>query len=490
VPRLKPAIVLLVASLASLALAVPAQADIDAGVVDDSPVVTADGGAAFFALMTDVGLKELRLTVQWDPANPTVVANEAYLASMLPVATLRGVRVVFSVQQLKARSVTGTPNGAQQFAAFVAQLATTFPTVKDFIVGNEPNLSRFWQPQFTGRRSASPAAYEALLARSYDALKAVSPTNNVIGLGLSPRGNDAPNAPGNVSHSPVKFLRGLGEAYRASGRRKPLMDMFAFHPYPKKDRDPLAKGYPWPNAGVPNLGRIKQAFYDAFHGTSQQTFEQGLKMKLDEVGWQVGVVTGSQGAYFGEESIQPTDEGTQAAIYAALLKQVACDPAVSSVLFFGFRDEANLDRWQSGLMRADGSTRASYGAVKATLAQTGGRCTGRLRSWRHSMELEGVSANFPNLGRLPSRANSWSLVARAEEDALFDAGIHRFNGRRGTRVLVETGRLEGHMGRLVRLPSRRLSPGRYVFSIRFRAAMNPARTMRLTGRPFTVYRAR
>jgi len=491
VPRLKLVLALVATAVTSLALAAPAQADLDAGVVDDRPVVTADGGAAFFAVMSDIGLKEVRITVEWDPAHPTTINNQAYLESMLPVATLRGVRVVFSVQPAKARSVTGTPNGTQQFAAFVTQLAQTFPTVKDFIIGNEPNLSRFWAPQYTSSgRSAAPAAYEGLLARSYDALKAVSPTNNVIGLGLSPRGNDMPRAAGNISHSPVKFLRGLGQAYRASRRSRPLMDTFAFHPYPKRDVDPLAKGYPWPNAGVPNLGRIKQAFFDAFHGTAQRTFEQGLKMKLDEVGWQVGVVPSAQDAYFGTESIRPTSEGVQAAIYAGLVRQVACDPSVDSVLFFGLQDEPNLDRWQSGLMRADGTPRASYDSVKATLAQTGGRCLGRMQGWRHSMRLEGVSASFPRLGRLPSRANSWSLVARAEEDALFDAGIHRFNGRRGARVLTATGLLEGHKGRLVRLPSRRLAPGRYVFSIRFRAAMNPARFERLTGRPFTVYRAR
>jgi hypothetical protein len=490
VPRLKTAVALLAVAVTSLALAGPAHADIEAGIVDDRVVVTPDGGAAFFAVMSDVGLEEVRITVQWDPAHPTTIENETYLTAMLPVATLRGVRVVFSIQPVKARSVTGTRNGTQQFAAFVGHVARTFPTVKDFIVGNEPNLSRFWAPQYAGGKSASPAAYEALLARSYDALKAVSPTNNVIGLGLSPRGNDLPNAAGNISHSPVKFLRGLGKAYRASRRSRPLMDMFAFHPYPKKDRDPLAKGYPWPNAGVPNLGRIKQAFYDAFHGTAQRTFEQGLKMKLDEVGWQVAVHPSAQGSYFGSESIQPTSESTQASIYAALLRRVACDPAVDSVLFFGFQDEPNLDRWQSGLIRADGTPRASYHSVRATLAQYGGRCTGRMHRWRHSMDLEGVSASFPKLGRLPSRASSWSLVARAEEDALFEAGIHRFNGRRGARVLATAGELEGHKGRLVRLPSRRLAPGRYVFSIRFRASMNPARTDQLTGRPFTVYRAR
>lgn len=486
-----PVIALLAAASAGLALATPARANLNVGVVDDRPVGPADGGAAFFALMNDVGLNEIRITVQWDPAQPTTIPHETHIRDMLPVASLRAIRVVFSVQGVKAKSITGTPNGTNKFTAFLSQIATTFPTVTDFIVGNEPNQQRFWQPQFTsGGRSAAPAAYAALLAQSYDALKRVNPNINVIGVGLSPRGNDDPNASGNISHSPLKFLRGMGAAYRASGRRKPLMDEFAFHPYPKKDRDPLAKGYPWPNAGVPNLSRLKQAFWDAFHGTAQKTFEDGLKMKLDEVGWQVKVVASAQEAYFGRESIEPTDEATQAAVYSGLLRHVACDPSVDSVLFFGFQDEPNLDRWQSGLMRADGTKRASYESVKATLAQTGGRCAGRMQSWRHSLKLEGVDADFPRLGRLPSRASSWSLVARAEEDALFDAGIYRFNGRRGARVLAATGKLDGHMGRLVRFPSRRLTPGRYVMSIRFRAAMNPARTMSLMAKPFRVYAAR
>lgn len=71
------------------------------------------------------------------------------------------------------------------------------------IVGNEPNQPRFWQPQFdSGGHGVSGAAYEALLARGYDALKEVDPTINVIGVGLSPRGGDNPRASGNVSTSP------------------------------------------------------------------------------------------------------------------------------------------------------------------------------------------------------------------------------------------------------------------------------------------------
>src|SRR5512132_2203148 len=78
----------------SLMLAAPAQADVTVGTVDNRPAGTADGGAAFFALMNDVGLKELRYTVQWDPAQPTTIPREPQLAAMLPVATLRGIKVV------------------------------------------------------------------------------------------------------------------------------------------------------------------------------------------------------------------------------------------------------------------------------------------------------------------------------------------------------------------------------------------------------------
>ena len=161
------------------------------------------------------------------------------------------------------------------------------------------------------------------------------------------------------------------------------MDEFAYHPYPKKDTDSLTEGYIWPNAGVTNLNRIKQAFWDAFSDTRQKTFEQGLRVKLDEVGWQVAVPTALP-PYFGAESIVPTTEAAQAAIYPELLRYVACDPAVEAVLFFGLQDEPNLDRWQAGLMRADGSVRPSYASVRAEIAANGGNCPTTQRVWRHS----------------------------------------------------------------------------------------------------------
>ena len=81
----------------------------------------------------------------------------------------------------------------------------------------------------------------------------------MVGIGLSPRGNDRPFARSNVSTSPVRFLAALGAWYRASGRTRPLMDGLSFHPYPNRATDPFSRGYAWPNAGVVNLDRVKQA---------------------------------------------------------------------------------------------------------------------------------------------------------------------------------------------------------------------------------------
>jgi hypothetical protein len=475
---------------ASLAFAGPAKAGIGVGVADDTLLGHADGGAAFVGVMNDIGLRELRIPLTWDSRRPATIVHEPQIHALMPVATLRGVRIAFSFQARNAQALSSSPEAQAEFIAFMQKAARSYPTVRDIIVGNEPNQPRFWQPQFDAQgRNVSARAYGALLAASYDALKEVDPGLNVIGLGLSSRGNDNPNASGNVSTSPVRFIQELGAAYRASGRTRPLMDDLAYHPYPRRDTDTLADGILWPNAGAANLDRIKQAFWDAFHGTGQRTFEDGLRVRLDEVGWQVAVPRAALHAYFGRETVQPTSEATQASIYASLVRHAACDPHVDALLFFGLRDEPNLARWQAALIRADGTPRPSYGSLKNVIGRTGGRCVGRMRSWRHSTTVDGATATFRHERRLPRRVRSWSFVASVDEDALFDAGIYRVrHGRRGARVLAERGRLDAHVARHVRFPRRRLGPGRYVYSIRLRADANFARTTRLTSRPFTVRR--
>ena len=220
-----------------------------------------------------------------------------------------------------------------------------------------------------GNRQASAAAFGPFLATGYDALKDVDPTITVVGVGLSPRGNDRPAARSNVSTSPVRFLAALGAWYRASGRSRPLMDGLSFHPYPNVATDPLDRGYAWPNAGFVNLDRIKQAVWDAFSGTPQPTTLEGLRLYLDEVGWQVDT-SGAEG-YLGTENVRVTDEASQAAIYGELLRRAACDPDIAQVNVFGFRDDALRSGFQAGLNRVDGTPRPSADAVRAVVAMPG-----------------------------------------------------------------------------------------------------------------------
>lgn len=466
-----------------------ASAALRVGVADDFGIHT-ENSPWFFDSLGELGMSENRVTVNFDTADPMMIHQRAALDLYVPLATLRGVRVVFSVAPAKAKGITESPLAVGQYASYVQLLARTYPSVKDFIIGNEPNQPRFWQPQFdSAGQNVSSSSYYAMLATAYDALKAVDPSINVIGLGLSPRGGDKPNAPNNVSTSPVRFIHGLGKAYRASGRTKPIMDELAFHPYPDHDGDPLLKGYRWPNAGIPNLGRIKQAFWDAFRGTAQPLFPEGtssngLKFRLDELGWQVDVHPAAAGAYFGRENVRPTDEDSQSRIYGEAIRYLACDASVGSVLFFLLRDEPNLDRWQAGLVRADGSRRPSFDAVKAASAQTSGRCQGKMRSWRHSTRVEGARVAWPRQRRLPARRLTLALVVNTEEDARVEAGLYN---ARGKRVLRQVGSVNAYRSRIVRF-SKRFRPGRYTFRVTLTAKMNGARKstfsapLRITGR--------
>jgi hypothetical protein len=504
---------LLAAALAALACAVPATASVGPrfGVADDAGKYADDGGQTVFETLGDLGMTDNRMWIFWDDRRPLAFVEKPFLDRALPVAKERGIRVVFSVSPLRARAVTRSRLAQAQFVAFLQLLAYEYPQVRDFIVGNEPNQPRFWQPQFVSGKGASGAAYERLLAAAYDGLKAVDPEIRVIGLGLSPRGNDMPSAKSNVSTSPVRFIRDVGAAYRASGRRRPIMDAFGFHSYPRFDRDPLERGYAWPNAGITNLDRIKQAVWDAFHDTAQPTFAENgagtdpdgrpaLQFVLDEVGWQAAVPPESSSAYTGRETVRPAPEALQARIYGDIVDLVACDPAVESLLFFHLIDEHDLDRFQSGLVRADGTRKPAYFAVRDRIEALGGEdgvgCDGRPTRWRHAESVQGASAQFAPAG----------LVARAEEEAEYVAGVLPVSGirllqgverraigwalsRRGLEragVSLQRGKLRPYSRLSLRFAQRPRTPGTYVYAIRLSATMNRGRSSVLVSRPFDV----
>lgn len=266
-----------------------------------------------------------------------------------------------------------TPTDAGQradLAAYAAALVRELPDVKAVIVGNEPNLSTFWKPQFAADGSdAAAQAYEDLLARSYDAIKAARSDVLVVGGALSPRGADRPLG-GRPTHSPTKFILDLGAAYNASGRTKPLMDAFAIHPYMQSSSDSPTAAHPDNTtitiADYPKLVRLLDS---AFHGTAQAG--TSLPVYYTEFGVQTAVPAAKRQFYTDLGSPAATDVvpfATQAAFYRRALELAYCQPRVRGLFFFHTFDEPNLAGWQSGLYFADGTPKPSLPLFQRAVA--------------------------------------------------------------------------------------------------------------------------
>lgn len=378
-------------SAAALVIAGGASAA-DVGANDDTGKWAADPGAVFFPQMAALGLRQSVMTTKFVPSEPLTIQDQDALDRAIPAAQLAGLRVVLAVYPYPPREVEDGLARPGAFAAWLTLVAKRYPTVKQYVVMNEPNQPAFLRPQFRpDGTNASAARAGAFLAAGYDALKAADPTIRVIGLGLSPRGNDLPGAPSNVSTSPVRFLAALGAWYRATGRLRPLMDGLSFHPYPSRATDPLDRGYRWPNAGFADVGRVKQALWDAFRDTPQATTVNGLKLYLDEVGWQVDT-TGMQG-YSGTENVVVTDEASQAGIYGRLVRAAACDLHIAELNFFGFYDAGPRDEgFQAALYRVEGTPRASAATVRAAIADTATGCGAPPAPWHPARRVIGAVA--------------------------------------------------------------------------------------------------
>jgi hypothetical protein len=392
---------LLVTILAALGLVgvAPAQAlgpTMLLGVAEDA--VRAPDLVSTKARMTQLrfaGFTTVRITSNWQPGlvAPTP-AEFVTLRNIEAAARLSGVKVFVSVYHPGSRTTPLDPVAQSEFAQYTAALAAALPSFDDVIVGNEPNLNRFWLPQFASDGSnASAPAYFQLLARTYDALKAVDPTLRVWGGALAPRGADRPEGTRHTS-SPTAFIQSLGAAYRASGRTTPVMDGLAFHPYP--DNSSQSPDFPHPRSttiGLADYGKLVALLGQAFDGTAQPG--SGLPILYDEFGIESVVPDGKRSLYSGNEptTTRPVDEYKQAAAYDLGLRLAFCQPTVVGMLLFHSHDEEALLSWQSGVYYADGTPKASFWAVRDSLDRTRGGSIARCEGLALNVALTGV--RFP-----------------------------------------------------------------------------------------------
>ena len=174
-----------------------------------------------------------------------------------------------------------------------------------------------------------------------------------------------------------------------------------------------------------NIARIKQAVWDAFAGTGQRTVEQGLKLRVDEVGWQAAVPAASRAAYFGRETVAVTSERAQAANYAKLVELAACDRTISALYLLICR---TIPTWRASSPASDVPT-ARRGRPSRPCGRRWPRPKGLARRkpsvWRHTRGVVGARTAFGPKRPFPRVRRDWGFDVTAAEGATYAGAIYR-----------------------------------------------------------------
>ena len=239
------------------------------------------------------------------------------LKNAVDAADLDSITVYLSVYPFGSSVTPRTAAARADFVAYATALAKALPTVTRFIVGNEPNLNRFWMPQFSNRGvDVAAPAYEAHA------------------------GADLRCAQGGVAHdhrhrrSAVTARERLDHVAQAladdvpprprrwptarTGRTKPIMDAFSLHPY--QDNSSIPPSFAHPRTTTISLAdypKLVTLLGNAFDGTAQEGSE--LPIVYDEFGVQSKIPSGKTSVYagFAPRSDHPVSEAVQGTLLRA-----------------------------------------------------------------------------------------------------------------------------------------------------------------------------
>ena len=295
----------------------------DEGRVSDPAVARAK-----MELAKAAGFDTIRITAVWAPGQSAV--PKAQLQALQEIAAtglFLNIKIVATIMNFGNRTTPLTATQRTQFSLFAADMVRRVPSIREYIIGNEPNLNRYWLPQFgsNGEDVAAPA-YTRLLAVTYDAIKRVDKRVFVNGGSVSPRGIDRPDT-GRDTHSPTAFITDMGLTYRQMNRNKPIMDGFAFHPYGENSSTPPTVAHPQGTAiGLADYGKLVSLLGKAFDGTAQRGSK--LPIVYDEYGVDSQIPEAKRKFYSGRELSRPVTEPVQASYYRQALEMAACQPTV------------------------------------------------------------------------------------------------------------------------------------------------------------------
>jgi hypothetical protein len=226
----------------------------------------------------------------------------------------------------------------QRYARAARDVVRSHPNVRELQVWNEPELW-FWR--------GTIREYTLLLAAVHDALRGTGV--KVLGPGFSPSGTLAWS-----SFNYASFAADVRDYYRASGRRRQILDGFAYHPYWGYERKPTRQ-----------IAKVLNAWWEDI---PQCPPARGLRFWWTETGKEgttPGVIQ-SRSSYWSSVHMIGTPE-QQAQRVAYIAWRARTDPLIVADFNFQLVDDRDPDRWQSGLYYIDGEPKPAFYAFQAAI---------------------------------------------------------------------------------------------------------------------------
>jgi hypothetical protein len=288
------------------------------------------------AKLDRLGLDVVRVTLDWHSIErrpsryrwerPDRLIRALRARGLAPVVTLWGTPAWAN----GGYGPNVAPLDGRDFEVFAREAALRYPFVRSWIVWNEPNKAPWLRP-------ASPRTYvKQILNPGYRGIKSVIPRAQVAGGVTAPRG-------GQGGMSPVDFIHGMDRA----GAR---LDAYAHHPYPVYPGDT-------PYLGGCTCKTITMATLERLLNLVDRAFPRA-RVWLTEYAYQTN---------------PPDDFGVtraeQAQFVAEAARRVYFAPKVDMLIHYLYRDEPDLDRWQSGLETVGGKPKPALAATMLPLTQ-------------------------------------------------------------------------------------------------------------------------
>jgi hypothetical protein len=255
-------------------------------------------GQSMFPTYRALGVDIYGTTAHWDQIAPTRPTNpmnpndpayvwSSYLEQAVSEAQSNGMGVQILIRGVPpwangGRGTEFAPTQVSDWAEFIIALASKYPSVNLWMIWGEPNRKPNFGPFTPAKRNVgklrkaeqrAPRTYAQLLDAAYEALKAVSPANLVIG------GNTYTSA-GRGDINPYQWIAYM----KLPGGKRPRMDLYGHNPY--GFHKPSFKGSPSPKGAVAfkDLRRLVRKLDKHFRGNDGKR----LKLYLSEWGVPIG----------------------------------------------------------------------------------------------------------------------------------------------------------------------------------------------------------